>query len=109
MLESDTFRRTSELGIMNKYLVEIYKKYAIPFACLLFVFVGCPMGILTKGGSFGSSALISLGFYVLYWISMIGGEKLADRGLLSPAVAMWSGNVIIGMIAIIITLRVNAR
>lgn len=109
MLESDTFRRTSELGVMNKYLVEIYKKYAIPFACLLFVFVGCPMGILTKGGSFGSSALISLGFYVLYWISMIGGEKLADRGLLSPAVAMWSGNVIIGVIAVIVTLRVNAR
>lgn len=109
MLESDTFRRTSELAVVNKYSVEIYKKYAIPFACLLFVLVGCPMGILTKGGSFGSSALISLGFYVLYWISMIGGEKLADRGLLSPAIAMWLGNVIIGMIAVIVTQRVNAR
>lgn len=109
LLESESFRRTSELDVSNKYLVEIYKKYAIPFACLLFVFVGCPMGIITKGGSFGSSALISLGFYVLYWISMIGGEKLADRGLLSPAIAMWAGNAIIGLIAIIVTLRVNSR
>jgi lipopolysaccharide export system permease protein len=109
MLESESFRRSSELTVANKYLVEIYKKYAIPFACLLFVFVGCPMGILSKGGSFGSGALISLGFYVLYWISMIGGEKLADRGLLSPAVAMWSGNAIISIIAVVITLRVNSR
>jgi len=108
-LESERLRRSSELTVANKYLVEIHKKYAIPFACLLFVFVGCPMGILTKGGSFGSSALISLGFYVLYWISMIGGEKLADRGLLSPAVAMWVGNATIGLIAAIVTLRVNSR
>ena len=76
LLESDAFRRTSELAVVNKYSVEIYKKYAIPFACLLFVFVGCPMGILTKGGSFGSSALISLGFYVLYWISMTVGVNV---------------------------------
>ena len=108
-LESERMRRSSELTVANKYLVEIHKKYAIPFACLLFVFVGCPMGILTKGGSFGSSALLSLGFYVLYWISMIGGEKLADRGLLSPAIAMWVGNVTIGLIAVIVTLRVNSR
>ncbi|MFN4909184.1 MAG: LptF/LptG family permease [Bacteroidota bacterium] len=108
-LESECFRRSSELSVANKYLVEIHKKYAIPFACLLFVFVGCPMGILTKGGSFGSSALLSLGFYVLYWISMIGGEKLADRGLLSPAVAMWVGNAAISLIAAVVTLRVNSR
>lgn len=108
-LESECFRRSSELSVANKYLVEIHKKYAIPFACLLFVFVGCPMGILTKGGSFGSSALLSLGFYVLYWISMIGGEKLADRGLLSPAVAMWVGNAAISLIAAFVTLRVNSR
>lgn len=108
-LESARFRSSAELSVANKYLVEIHKKYAIPFACLLFVFVGCPMGILTKGGSFGSSALLSLGFYVLYWISMIGGEKLADRGMLSPALAMWIGNVAIGLIAIVVTLRVNSR
>jgi lipopolysaccharide export system permease protein len=109
ILESECLRRSGELSVANKYLVEIHKKYAIPFACLLFVFVGCPMGILTKGGSFGSSALLSLGFYVLYWISMIGGEKLADRGLLSPAVAMWVGNATIGLIAAVVTLRVNSR
>ena len=92
---------------IGQYQVEIYKKYAIPFACLVFVFVGAPLGIITKGGNFGLSAGISLAFYIFYWVSLIGGEKLADRGILQPWLAMWLGNIIIGILGIILTLRVN--
>lgn len=87
--------------------VEILKKYAIPFACLLFVIIGCPLGIITKGGSFGISAGISLGFYLFYWICLIGGEKLADRGMITPWLGMWAGNIIIGIVGILIMIRVN--
>lgn len=92
---------------IRQYQVEIYKKYAIPFACLIFVFVGAPLGIITKGGNFGLSAGISLAFYVFYWICLIGGEKLADPGIVQPWLAMWLGNIIIGILGIILTLRVN--
>jgi len=109
MFEVEHQRATSERIVANRYLVEIHKKYAIPFACLLFVFVGSPLGILTKGGNFGTSAMYSLGFYVIYWMSMIGGEEFADRGYLSPLVAMWLGNIIIGIIGTWITVRVNNR
>ncbi len=109
MFESERQRANSERVVANRYLVEIHKKYAIPFACLLFVFVGSPLGILTKGGNFGTSAMYSLGFYVIYWMSMIGGEEFADRGYLSPLVAMWLGNIIIGIIGVWITVRVNNR
>lgn len=105
--ESESFRRRAELDTERKYLVEIHKKYAIPAACILFVIVGCPMGIITKGGNFGVSAAVSLGFYVLYWISLIGGEKLADRGFMPPVLAMWLGNVILAVIGIIVTVKVN--
>jgi lipopolysaccharide export system permease protein len=91
----------------RQYEVEIQKKYAIPFACLLFVFVGCPLGIITKGGNFGFSAAISLIFYIFYWACLIGGEKLADRGMLSPQLSMWLGNAIIAIFGLILTLRVN--
>ncbi|HRK05594.1 MAG TPA: LptF/LptG family permease [Chlorobiota bacterium] len=106
-LESESFRRSGEVNTIRRYEVEIYKKYAIPFACILFIVVGCPMGILTKGGNFGISAAISLGFYVVYWASLIGGEKLADRGLLSPAFSMWLGNIILGIVGILVSIRVN--
>ncbi len=91
----------------KKYLVEIYKKYSIPFACLVFVFVGCPLGVMTKGGNFGISAGISLGFYILFWACLMSGEKIADRGLLSPLLSMWMGNIIVGVLGIFLTLKVN--
>lgn len=91
----------------RQYQVEIQKKYAIPFACILFVFVGSPLGIITKGGNFGFSAAISLIFYIFYWACLIGGEKLADRGMMSPHISMWLGNAIIAVFGILITMRVN--
>ena len=91
----------------REYQVEIQKKYAIPFACILFVFVGCPLGIITRGGNFGFSAAISLLFYVFYWACLIGGEKLADRGHITPQISMWLGNAIIALLGVFLTLRVN--
>jgi lipopolysaccharide export system permease protein len=83
----------------RQYEVEIQKKYAIPVACLVFVLVGCPLGIRTRGGSFGTSALISVGFYILYWACLIGGEKLADRRVLPPEV-MWIANALLALLGI---------
>lgn len=92
---------------VNKYLVEIHKKYAIPAACFVFIFVGCPLGIITRRGNFGISAAISLGFYILYWACLIGGEKLADRGIIAPWLGMWLANIIIGSIGAVLTIRVS--
>ena len=92
---------------INSYEVEIYKKYAIPFACVIFVLVGCPLGIITKRGNFGVSAAITLGFYIVYWACLIGGEKLADRGYASPVLSMWLGNIIVGITGLILTIKIN--
>lgn len=98
---------SSSIERANAYMVEIYKKYAMSFACIVFVFVGCPLGIVTRGGNFGLSAAITLGFYILYWACLISGEKLADRSQISPAVSMWLGNIIVGIMGIILTIKVN--
>ena len=91
----------------NKYLVEIYKKYAIPAACLIFVFVGAPLGILVRRGNFGVSAVIALGFYVLYWACLVVGEKLADRDILPPSVAMWLGDFVVGALGAYLMVTVS--
>ncbi|MGV8018467.1 MAG: LptF/LptG family permease [Ignavibacteria bacterium] len=82
---------------MDAYQVEIYKKYSIPFACLVFALIGAPLGYRVRRGGFGIAAGFSLFFFLLYWASLIGGEKLADRDLVSPFVGMWMVNVILGL------------
>lgn len=92
---------------IDEYLVEIYKKYSIPFACIVFVLIGAPLGIISRRGGFGIAATLSLGFFVLYWSSLIGGEKLADRNLISPWFGMWAANIILGIVGIYLTLRMG--
>lgn len=92
---------------MDQYEVEIQKKYAIPVACLVFVLVGVPLGIMSRRGGFGMAATLSLGFFLLYWACLIGGEKLADRGVLSPFWGMWAANIIIGIMGILLTIKIG--
>lgn len=106
-IQSDIFQERDYSFRAVQYQVEIQKKYAIPFACFIFIFVGCPLGVMTRGGNFGVSAAISLGFYIFYWACLIGGEKLADRGFLDPVLSMWAGNIIIGIMGLILTLKAN--
>ncbi|MDD5363246.1 MAG: LptF/LptG family permease [Ignavibacteria bacterium] len=82
---------------IDSFDVEIYKKYSIPFACLVFALIGAPLGYRVKRGGFGIAAGFSLMFFLLYWASLIGGEKLADRDLVSPFLGMWLVNIVLGL------------
>ncbi len=87
-------------------LVEIHKKYSIPVACIIFILVGSALGIISKGGNMAASSGVGLFFFLLYWTFLIGGEELADRQIISPAVAMWSPNVIVGLLGIYLTFAI---
>nr|MBP7214095.1 LptF/LptG family permease [Candidatus Kapabacteria bacterium] len=86
---------------IDQYSVEIHKKYSIPFACLVFVLIAAPLGVIIRRGNFGVAAGISLLFYVFNWVSLIGGEKLADRGIISPVLSMWGGDILVAIAGII--------
>lgn len=90
---------------INGYLVEIHKKYAIPVACLIFVLIGAPLGMMIRRSGIGISVGVSLGFFLIYWACLIGGEELANRNLIDPALAMWSANVLIGIPGIFLAIR----
>ena len=83
----------------NKYGVEIHKKFSIPVACILFVLLGAPLGGMSKRGGFAVSTSLSFGFFLIYYVLLIGGEEMADRNILSPSIGMWTPNLIILCIA----------
>ena len=91
----------------EKYGVEIYKKYAIPAACIVFILIGAPLGVMVRKGGFGVAASISLLFFLIYWAFLIGGEKLAERGFFSPFIGMWAANFLLGFLGILLTIKTN--
>ncbi|MCH7764649.1 MAG: LptF/LptG family permease [Candidatus Marinimicrobia bacterium] len=79
----------------NKYSVEIHKKFSLPVACILFVLVGAPLGTFSKRGGFTTAIILGLGVFLIYYIFLIGGEKMADRNYVSPLIGMWTPNVLL--------------
>ena len=88
---------------INRYLVEIHKKFSLPAACIVFVLVGAPLGIMTRKGGLFTAIVLSFGFVLLYYLFLIGGEELADRNHLHGGVAMWMPNLVIGSIGMLMT------
>jgi lipopolysaccharide export system permease protein len=83
-----------------RYLLEAQKKFSIPFACLVFVLIGAPLGIQTKKGGLGNGITLSFFMFILYYIILVGGEELCERGSLYPSLAMWLPNIVIGITGI---------
>ncbi len=90
---------------VNKYGVEIHKKFSLPVACILFVLLGAPLGVLARKGGLAVGISLSFGFFLIYYLFLIGGEEMADRNYVSPAIGMWAPNVVLFIIAFYLTIR----
>ena len=94
---------------ISKYLVELHKKFSIPFASIIFILIGAPLGIISKRSGFAVSTALSLGFFIIYWAFLIGGEEFADRGLISPMLSMWFPNILLGLIGVILCYLISTE
>lgn len=97
LLHKDIMYIESKLKYRNKMNVEIQKKYSIPFACIVFVLIGIPLGVKARHGGMSVGGGLGLAFFLLYWTFLSGGEQLADRRIIEPWLAMWGANIIVGV------------
>ncbi len=77
----------------NYLLVELHKKFSIPFACIVFSFIGAPLGIQGKRSGKAHGFIYSLLLITVYYIFLMGGEALGDKGTIPPFLAMWAPNI----------------
>ncbi len=91
----------------DRYMVEVHKKYSIAVACLVFVLIGAPLVVLLGRGSLGFVTALSAGIFVFYWVTLVLGEKLSDRGDLRPWLGMWIANIVIFSGAVFLFLVLN--
>ena len=86
--------------------VEYHKKLAIPFACLAFGLIGVPLGMMVKRSGkmigFGIGLVLCAAYYLLLQV----GQSAGLNGVLSPALAMWLPNIVIGVLGIIMNISI---
>ena len=108
-LQSNMLSYQSEVESYYFYLrrtnIELLKKFAQALACLLLFFIGAPLGAFVRKGSLGVSAIISVLFFVLYWVVDITGTKLARDGAMGAPLGAFISAVVLGPIGAYLTSR----
>lgn len=89
----------------NAERVELQRKLAIPFACLVFAAIGVPLGIQPTRSVHSRGFSLSLGLIFLYYLLLTFGQNLGERGSLPPVLAVWLPNGVLSVVAAILLLR----
>ncbi len=105
--EGARLRVIETLRSLNRYEVEIQKKFALAAACFIFVLLGAPIALRFPRAGVGLTIGVSLVVFGLYYVGLIAGESLARRGLMPPFVSMWIANVLFLVIALILLARMG--
>ena len=97
------FNHKAEL--IRRHQIEWHRKFTLPFACLVFFFIGAPFGAIIRKGGFGSSVVIAILFFILYYVISISGEKFAREGVMSAYIGMWLSSFILMPFGIFLTYK----
>jgi lipopolysaccharide export system permease protein len=84
----------------DRFAVEVHKKWAISMACISFVLVGVAMALRFPRGGMGLVIGGGLLVFSIHYVGLTAGEALADRGFITPAVAMWWPDVVLTVVGI---------
>lgn len=77
----------------NEFAIEFHKKFAQSFACLVMFLIGAPLGAIIKKGGLGVPVLISIIFFIIYYILSTLSEKWAKQDMIPVDWGMWLSNI----------------
>lgn len=101
--EVEFARYTSNL--LYRAQAEYQRKIALPFSIMIFFLIGAPLGAIIRKGGIGTPIVVSIIFFVIYYIISITGDKLVKDGAIHPFIGMWLASFILFPIAIFLTYK----
>jgi lipopolysaccharide export system permease protein len=80
---------------LNIFLIQYFKIIVTSFACITMFLIGAPLGAIIKKGGLGFPVLISIIFFIIYYVLSLAAEKQARQDLLEPLLAVWIPNIVL--------------
>ncbi|MDR1865285.1 MAG: LptF/LptG family permease [Bacteroidales bacterium] len=98
-----------EREILNRqawrYDIEWYRKFSLSLACIILFFIGAPLGAIIRKSGLGTSIIIAVLFFVVYYVISMIGEKAAKSGSMTPLWGMWLSAIIVLPVSIFLTYK----
>lgn len=97
----------NDVKFIKRYEVDWNKKFTLAVACLVFFFIGAPLGAIIRKGGLGTPAVISILFFVIWYVISLSGEKLVEENLISTFAGMWASTYILLAVGIFLTYKAS--
>ncbi|HEY5468994.1 MAG TPA: LptF/LptG family permease [Bacteroidales bacterium] len=94
-----------EIKNLRRFEVEWNKKLTMSFACIVFFFIGAPLGAIIRKGGLGTPSVISIFFFVVFYVISISGQKLVENIVVGTFAGMWAASYILLPIGIFLTYK----
>jgi lipopolysaccharide export system permease protein len=94
-----------KIRYLRRYQIEWHRKFTIAFACLVFLFIGAPLGAIIRKGGLGLPMVLSLMFFIFYYILSLTGDKLVRESILPGYQGMWISSFVFFVIGIFLTYK----
>lgn len=103
--QAESANRSMERIRINrvKHVFELNSKFSTAAACLIFLFIGAPMGAIIRKGGFGYPLLISIIFFMIFMVITIFSKNIAERAIIDAALAAWMNCIILAPFGVVLT------
>lgn len=102
---------TNNLDEVNRsyrlHWVEWHKKFTLSVACLIFFFIGAPLGAIIRKGGLGLPVVVSVLIFIFYYIINVSGEKMAKTGDWEIGFGIWLSSMVLAPIGAFLTYKAN--
>ncbi|WP_251621008.1 LptF/LptG family permease [Odoribacter lunatus] len=90
---------------IRKNQIEWHKKFTLPFACLIFFFIGAPLGGIIRKGGLGMPVVISVLLFIIYYVISMMGQRAAKEAVLSMWFGSWLSSLVLLPLGVLLTYK----
>lgn len=103
--EFKSFELADKQKVLRRHAIELHKKFTLSFACIIFFFIGAPLGAIIRKGGLGTPLVISVILFIFYYIIDNAGYKLARDGKWDVVEGMWLSAAVLLPLGIFFTYK----
>jgi lipopolysaccharide export system permease protein len=100
---ADMYKEASKS--VRNFALEYQKKFELSAACIVLFLIGAPLGAIIRKGGLGMPVVVSVIFFLIYYITWTIGEKSAKGGSLSPVIGEWISIIVLTPIGIFLSYK----